>query len=109
MEAFQSCVRCYELTVPLRLGSGSQALHSQDVSFMATLSALEKSSMQPVFSEMLYAVADGDIVWDHQFDDQIMTNDAGQLVFDFKALNKLRPMKLDEMKGATLGSQSYRN
>ncbi|XP_073387197.1 uncharacterized protein [Physcomitrium patens] len=86
-----------------------EALHSQDVSFMATLSALEKSSMQPVFSEMLYAVADGDIVWDHQFDDQIMTNDAGQLVFDFKALNKLRPMKLDEMKGATLGSQSYRN
>jgi inward rectifier potassium channel len=49
--------------------------------------------MQPVFSEMLYAVADGDIVWEHQFDDQIITDNSGHLVFDFKALNKLRPLK----------------
>ena len=63
---------------------------------MATVSALEKSSMQPVFSEMLYAVADGDIVWDQQFDDQIMTDNSGQLVFDFKALNKLRPLKKEK-------------
>lgn len=70
-----------------------EALHRQDVSFLATVSALEKSSMQPVFSEMLYAVADGDIVWEHQFDDQIITDISGHLVFDFKALNKLRPLQ----------------
>lgn len=72
---------------------------SQDVSFLATVSALEKSSMQPVFSEMLYAVADGDIVWDHQFDDQVRTDASGHLVFDFKALNKLRPLKDEEEAG----------
>ncbi|KAG0621365.1 hypothetical protein M758_3G014200 [Ceratodon purpureus] len=73
-----------------------EALHNQDVSFLATVSALEKSSMQPVFSEMLYAVTDGDIMWDHQFDDQIITDNSGHLVFDFKALNKLRPLKAEK-------------
>lgn len=70
-----------------------EALLRQDVSFLVTVSALERSSMQPVFSEMLYAVADGDIMWDRQFDDQIITDKSGHLVFDFKALNKLRPLK----------------
>jgi hypothetical protein len=41
-----------------------QTLKAQGASFTITVSAVECSSLQPVFSEHLYAVADGDILWD---------------------------------------------
>lgn len=55
--------------------------------------------MQLVFSEMLYVVVDGDIVWDYQFDDQVRIDVLGYLVFDFKVFNKLRFLKDEEEVG----------
>ncbi|CAK9200263.1 unnamed protein product [Sphagnum troendelagicum] len=41
-----------------------ETLKTQDASLTITVSAVECSSQQPVFSEHLYAVGDGDILWD---------------------------------------------
>lgn len=55
--------------------------------------ATERSSMQPVFSENLYAVADGDVLWDRQYEDQIVTTKTGQTIFSAYVLNQLKPLK----------------
>lgn len=75
-----------------------QAFHAQDVSFTATVSALERSSMQPVFSECFYSVSDGDIIWDRQFEDQILTDKLGRSVFHTARLHNLAPLEGDSGK-----------
>lgn len=48
--------------------------------------------MQPVFSENLYAVADGDVLWDRQYEDQILIDKHGRTVFSANVLNYLKPL-----------------
>lgn len=67
----------------------------QDASFTITMSATERSSMQPVFSENLYAIADGDVLWDRQYEDQIVTNKHGRTIFSAHVLNHLKPLDED--------------
>ncbi len=70
-----------------------QAFKAQDASFTITVSGVERSSMQPVFSERLYAVADGDVLWDRQFEDQIHTDQYGRSVFYSNRLSRLKPLE----------------
>ena len=51
--------------------------------------------MQPVFSEHFYSVSDGDIVWDRQFEDQILTDKLGRSVFHTANLHNLTPLEGD--------------
>jgi hypothetical protein len=48
--------------------------------------------MQPVFSENLYAVADGDVFWDRQYEDQIQIDKHGRTVFSANVLHNLKPL-----------------
>jgi ATP-dependent Lon protease len=71
-----------------------QAFKAQDASFTITVSGVERSSMQQVFSERLYAVADGDVLWDRQFEDQIHTDQYGRSVFYSNHLSRLKPLEV---------------
>lgn len=69
----------------------------KDASFTVTMSGTERSSMQPVFSENLFCVADGDIHWDRQYEDQILTNKQGRTIFSSNLLNHLKPLEKDHI------------
>lgn len=59
-----------------------KALKARDASFTVTVSGTERSSMQPVFSENLYSVVDDDVIWDRQYEDQILTDkQTGKTIF----------------------------
>jgi hypothetical protein len=49
--------------------------------------------MQPVFSENLYTVYDGEVLWDRQFQDQIITDRYGHSMFDCNLIDQLKPVK----------------
>lgn len=70
-----------------------QELNSRDASFTITISGIERSSMQPVFSENLYTVYDGEVLWDRQFQDQIITDRHGHSMFDCNLIDQLKPVK----------------
>lgn len=55
--------------------------------------------MQPVFSENSYSVVDGDIIWDRQYEDQILTNKQGRTVFSANVLSYLKPLNEDRGNG----------
>ena len=74
-----------------------KAFKAKDASFTVTISGMERSSMQPVFSENLYAVVDGDVFWDRQYEDQILVDKHGRTVFSANVLNNLKP--LDDNSG----------
>lgn len=79
-------------------GMDFEALKARDALFTVTVSATERSSMQPIFSENLYFVADGDIIWDRQYEDQILTDIPGRTIFSAHVLNHLKPLN-DECGG----------
>jgi hypothetical protein len=66
---------------------------ARDASFTVTVSGTERSSMQPVFSENLYSISDGDVLWDRQYEDQILTNNEGRSIFSANVLNHLKPLE----------------
>jgi len=70
-------------------------LKVQDASFSITMSGTERSSMQPVFSESLYAIADGDVLWDRQYEDQLVTNNHGHTIFCAHVLDHLKSLDDD--------------
>jgi len=67
----------------------------QDASFTITMLGIERASMQPIFSENLYTIADGDVLWDRQYEDQIVTDKRGQTVFSAYELDHLKPLDED--------------
>ncbi|KAG0554007.1 hypothetical protein KC19_12G055900 [Ceratodon purpureus] len=73
-------------------GMDYETFKAKDASFTVTVSGTERSSMQPVFSENLYAVADGDVFWDRQYEDQILVDKHGRTVFSANVLNSLKPL-----------------
>ncbi|CAK9867701.1 unnamed protein product [Sphagnum jensenii] len=75
-------------------GLDIEAFKAQDASFTITVSGVERSSMQTVFSERLYAVADGDVLWDRQFEDQIHTDQYGRSVFYSNRLSHLKHLEV---------------
>lgn len=73
-------------------GMDFETFKTKDASFTVTVSGTERSSMQPVFSENLYAVADGDVFWDRQYEDQIQIDKHGRTVFSANVLHNLKPL-----------------
>ncbi|CAK9856215.1 unnamed protein product [Sphagnum jensenii] len=74
-------------------GMDLEELNSRDASFTITISGIERSSMQPIFSENLYTVYDGEVLWDRQFQDQIITDRHGHSMFDCNLIDQLKPVK----------------
>lgn len=77
-------------------GMDFEALKARDASFTVTVSGTERSSMQPVFSENLYSVVDDDVIWDRQYEDQILTDkQTGKTIFSAHTLSHLKPLNED--------------
>lgn len=75
---------------PLHEQSDYQSLLDADASFTVAVSATERSSMQPIFSERLYTVYDKEVLWDREFEDQWIGNEAGSKILDHRKLSKLK-------------------
>ncbi|GAQ77942.1 hypothetical protein KFL_000060070 [Klebsormidium nitens] len=67
-----------------------EMLKREDAIFKLSVVGLERSSMQSVFELQYYCVADGDVIWDAEFEDVVLVNKSMQRVIDQSKVSRWR-------------------
>eukprot|EP00898_Chlorokybus_atmophyticus_P002004 jgi/Chlat1/2804/Chrsp187S02961 len=89
-----------------------RTMYEQDASFILTVLGIEKTSKQQVYHRQEYCYNGGDVLWDADWVDMVLTRPDGRRVVDHTKLNSVEAKNVGVARGASTrmakGVESHR-